>query len=244
MINIKFKNYKKCPNCNENNIDIIADSNSYFINRCIFLIMLFLFATHTKYLENHIFITIMLIILLVSYVLIFFQSVIYMTCKNCNENFNFKFHFKNKDKDPDTKDTLSILYRASIFQMIFCGVISLIILTFISFYIPLSEHTKSIIYLLSAVVITPIYIIISTIDMEDWISRSTQLKQENVDFNKIYDSLAKLFGLLSTFYTLMYTKLSGNNYFDLNNYLYLNVILFTLSFSNFILEYITHKSNS
>lgn len=240
----KFKINKNCPNCNGNNIDIITDSASYFINRCIFLIMLFLFATHTEYLENHIFITILLIILLISYVLIFFQSVIYMTCKNCNENFNFKFHFKNNNKNPDKKDAFSILFRATFFQTVFCSVINLIIITFINFYIPLNEHTKSIIYLFAAIVIIPTYIIISTIDMQDWISRSTQIQEGDVNYNKIYDSLAKLFGLLTTFYTLMFTKLSGNNYFDLNYFLYLNIILFTLSFSNFILEYITHKSNS
>lgn len=240
----KFKTNKKCPNCNKNNIKINADSASYFINRFVFLIMIFLFLTNVQYLENHILITLLLIILLISYVLIFSHSVIYMTCENCNENFNFRFCYKNKDKDPDTNNAFSILLRATIFQIVICGVISMIILLFIYFCIPSKEHTKSIIYLFATVVLTSTYIIFSTIDMEDWISRDTKLKKENLDFNKVYDSLAKLFGLLTTFYTLMYTKLSGNNYFDLNQFLYLNVILFTLSFSNFILEYITHKPNS
>ncbi|KGF26186.1 MULTISPECIES: hypothetical protein [Staphylococcus] len=239
----KCKSQKKCPKCKSNNVQIIADLSSYFLNRIIFILIIFLYLFNIQYLENHIFNTLLLIIIWVSYVYIFSHSTIYIHCKNCEENFNFKFFYKIKDKDPDSNNSFSIITRAALFQMIFCAVISLIIFIIINFDIPLKENTKSIVYLIATVVISTTYIIISTIDMEDWISRSTKLKKEDIDFNKVYDTLAKLSGLLTTFYTFMYTKLSGNNYFELNQFLYMNVILFTLSFSNFVLEYITHKSN-
>lgn len=242
---VKMFNFKKnitCPNCNSDNIQITSNYRFYMFNRVIFIIMIVLLLVNVQYLEKHIFITLLLLLLLSSYIIIFSHSAIYMECKICHTSFNYFSSYNNKDEDIDPNKTFNIIFRTSVFQMLFCGLINLLICTIIIFYSPFTEHTNSIIFLFSSMIVSSTYIIVTTPDMEEWISRGTLLNKKEINFNKVYDTSAKLFGLLTTFYTLMYTKLSGQSHFDLNFFLYLNCILFSLSFSNFILEYITYKS--
>jgi hypothetical protein len=245
--------YKYCPNCNSDNITLIKNKTFLIANYAftIFFLFLTIFNTESDSTES-LFLGVIYIFAVLNLWILYFKLNRFYKCNSCDLEFNFDskkkqiIKYQNIDSNLNKNNFLNFDILFKIFVIQFCiyfgiGILLIIIFTFIM-NSGIDSSIFVLIYIFTSVPLGSALICVISIESEKSIARSFNLKIHEIDFKKVYGSLAKLLTLLTTFYTIAFTRITHREIFNFDIFLWTNIAIFSMAFSNFILEFNHYKN--
>lgn len=184
--------------------------------------------------------------------ILYFKLNKYYKCDSCDLEFNFdsrKKHiikYQNTDSELNDRTFLNfdIVFKVFVRQICIYCVVALPLVIIFTFLMNSSIDSSIfvLIYILISVPLGAALICVFSIESESSIARSLNLKKHEINFKKVYGSLSKLLTLLTTFYTIAFTRITHTEIFNFDIFLWTNITIFTMAFSNFILEFNHYKN--
>lgn len=236
-----------CPNCKSSKIKFINNRTLLYLNLLISFIFLFVFIFNTNYFSKHTFLIILFLLTILNLWILYFKLGRYYVCNNCDFTFNYQtkseqiieYYDDTENLKDDTFLNFEILFK--VFKKQFSAYCIICFPLIIIFSVLLNSDMDSSIFILIYIFISiplgaALFCILS-LESESSIARSLKLSRNEIDFKQVYSSLAKLLTLLTTFYTIAFTRISHREIFNFDIFLWTNIFIFTIALSNFILEF-------
>lgn len=242
-----------CPNCKSNNIKFINNRTLLYPNLLISFIFVFAFIFNTNYFSKHSFLIVMFLLTILNLWILYYKLSRYYICNYCDFEFNYntkkeritEYHYGTKELKNDSFLNFDILFKVFIRQIsVYCLVsFPLIIIFSIILSSEFDSSLYTLIYIFISIPLGTALVCLFSVESESSIARSLKLKRNEIVFKQVYSSLAKLLTLLTTFYTIAFTRISHTEIFNFDIFLWTNIFIFTIALSNFILEFNHYRNN-
>lgn len=246
--------FKSCPNCNSNNIKFIINRKLQYFNLAMSIFFLIFTIPFISEFSKHPFFlgSIFLLAILNLWILQFNIGRFYI-CNTCDLEFNYntkskciiEYQYDTKELKDDSFLNFDILFKVFIRQIsVYCIVgFSLIIIFSILINSDSNSSIYTLIYIFISIPVGAALICVYSVESENSIARTLKLKRNEIEFKQVYSALAKFLTLLTTFYTIAFTRISHTEIFNFDIFLWTNIFIFTIALSNFILEFNHYRNN-